>query len=132
MQARISFLIAAFVVAGAAGAEPLSDFQQHCVRPLVEQRCVLADADAAGLRERPAKLSPAAGTTAFRLKGRAQLLFSGLEPYRCHVLAPQMRSQPVLPSAPSAVVLSAKPAPGGRGWLLTAETAPELAAPMAR
>jgi hypothetical protein len=102
------------------------------VRPLVEQRCVLADADAAGLRERPAKLSPAAGTTAFRLKGGAQLLFSGLEPYRCHVLAPHMRSPPALPAAPAAVALSAKPAPDGRGWLLTAETAAELAAPMAR
>jgi hypothetical protein len=132
MQTWPYLLVAALVVAGSASAEPLSDFAQQCVRPLVEQRCVLADADAAGLREQPALLSPVAGTIAFRLKGGAQLLFSGLEPYRCHVLAPQMRSLPALPVAPAAVALSAKPAPGGRGWLLTAEIATELAAPMAR
>lgn len=102
------------------------------MRPLVEQRCVLADADAAGLREVKPKLTPAAGTTAFRLGRGAQLLFSGVEPYRCHVLAPRMTRAPRLPAPPSVVAVRAAPAPDGRGYVLTAETAAELAAPMAR
>jgi hypothetical protein len=132
METALRLYVVSLCLAGGAAADPLSDWQEHCIRPLAEQRCVLADADAAGLREVKPNLTPVAGTMAFRLKGRAQLLFSGLEPYRCHVFAPRMTAAPVLPAAPDQVRLRAQKGPGGRGWLLTAETDEALAAPMAR
>jgi hypothetical protein len=128
---RVLLISAILAIVAPAGADPLSDFQQHCVRPLAQQRCVLADADAAGLREVRPRQTPADGTIAFRLQGGAQLLFTGFEAHRCHVFAPRMARAPVLPANPALVRLSAQPAAGG-GFLLTAETAPELAAPMAR
>jgi hypothetical protein len=131
MRFLLSLCTIASAIAVPAGADPLADFQQHCVRPLVQQRCVLADADAAGLREVKPRQTPADGTMAFRLNGRAQLLFSSFEAHRCHVFAPRMKALPALPANPPLVAISAQWAPGG-GVLLTAETAPELAAPMAR